>query len=209
MSWLESRIAVPAAPSSATSARSSSTPAGSRPLAGSSRMSRLGDRISAAARPSRWRIPVERPPARRFAAAASPARSRASSIRAPAFAPVQLRKQLEISANREVGIEPRLLDEAGNAGREARIVAVEPRSEQADGAGVRPGEAEEQPEKRRLAGAVSPDESADLAAPQVEVDPVDRLDLAEALAQPARLDGGRRGRGAHSGNLGASFVSKC
>ena len=56
--WCEqSRTVRPRPASRRTSARMSRIPAGSRPLAGSSRTSRLGSRSRLAATPSRCRIP--------------------------------------------------------------------------------------------------------------------------------------------------------
>ena len=49
----------PPATRSTNSVRSSWMPCGSRPLVGSSRISRRGCRSSAAARPRRWRMPIE------------------------------------------------------------------------------------------------------------------------------------------------------
>ena len=57
MLWLDSRIVMPVEASRLISARMSRMPAGSRPFVGSSRTSSRGDRISAAATPSRCTIP--------------------------------------------------------------------------------------------------------------------------------------------------------
>ena len=78
--WLERKIVVPSAARPAISSRTSTTPFGSRPFVGSSRITRSGRPINAVASASRWRIPVENPPALRRAAAARPTRSRASPL---------------------------------------------------------------------------------------------------------------------------------
>ena len=57
--WLESSTVMPSSASRRISARMSRIPAGSRPVAGSSRISRRGRRSSAAAIPRRWRMPCE------------------------------------------------------------------------------------------------------------------------------------------------------
>ena len=57
--WLDRKMVTPAAFRSISRSRMSLMPRGSRPLVGSSRMSSCGRRTSAAARPSRWRMPSE------------------------------------------------------------------------------------------------------------------------------------------------------
>ena len=58
--WLETRIVLPCSRlSRERKPRSQRMPSGSRPLAGSSRISTRGSPSSAAARASRWRIPIE------------------------------------------------------------------------------------------------------------------------------------------------------
>src|SRR3954453_11429611 len=57
MLWLDSKIVIPPSASRRTSARISRIPAGSSPLVGSSSTSRRGERINAAAPPSRCTIP--------------------------------------------------------------------------------------------------------------------------------------------------------
>ena len=79
--WLESRIVLPSAAKSRSSVRSQRMPWGSRPLTGSSSTSTAGSSSSAAARPSRWRMPSENVPTRRLAACSSPASASTSSTR--------------------------------------------------------------------------------------------------------------------------------
>ena len=58
-----------------------STPSGSSPLTGSSSSSTCGSPSSAAATPSRWLMPSEKPPARFFATSRRPTRSSIASTR--------------------------------------------------------------------------------------------------------------------------------
>src|SRR6185437_10612514 len=78
--WLETSTVPPSAANPRSRPRSQRMPSGSRPLAGSSRISTSGSASSAVARPSRCRMPSENPPIRRPAASVSPTRSRTSSI---------------------------------------------------------------------------------------------------------------------------------
>jgi hypothetical protein len=53
------------------------------------------------------------------------------------------------------------------------------------------GQPEEQAQQRRLPGPIGPDQTVDLPVRDVEVDAVQRDDLAEGLADPARTNGER------------------
>ena len=71
--WLETSTVRPCVGvASRRKSRSQAMPSGSRPLAGSSSSSTCGSPRSAVARPSRWRMPREKPPTRRSAASARP-----------------------------------------------------------------------------------------------------------------------------------------
>ena len=63
------------------------------------------------------------------------------------------------------------------------------------------GEAEQEADQGRLAGAVGAEEAERGAARHLEVDAVERRPLAEALAEPAGLDG--QGVGVHGTNVRA------
>src|SRR5690606_19669206 len=79
--WLDTSTARPSAASDRSRPRIHRIPSGSRPLNGSSSMSTGGSPSSAAAIPSRWRMPSEYPPARRRATASSPTWPITSSTR--------------------------------------------------------------------------------------------------------------------------------
>ena len=68
------------------------------------------------------------------------------------------------------------------------------------------GEPEQEPDQRRLAGAVGAEEAERDAARHLEVDAVERGAGAEALAEPARLDGEcGGGGGGHAAKLRAAW----
>src|SRR6185437_12017581 len=102
---------------------------------------------------------------------------------------VEAREQLEVVAGREVRVEARVLDEAGDA-VETAVRAVPQTAEQADAATLRADQPEQQPEQRRLPGAVWPEQPANLGRPDSEVDAVDGADRPEALDEAQRFDGG-------------------
>src|SRR5512132_2567307 len=79
--WLETSTVRPWSASCRRKPRSQWTPSGSRPLAGSSRISTWGSPSRAVARPRRWRMPSEKPPTRRRAAWVRPTWSRTWSAR--------------------------------------------------------------------------------------------------------------------------------
>ncbi|SCG03759.1 hypothetical protein GA0115255_118442 [Streptomyces sp. Ncost-T6T-2b] len=82
MRWLERKTVRPSAASDRISPRIQRMPSVSRPLTGSSRISTSGSPISAAAIPSRWPMPSEKPLVRRRAVSSgSPTRSRTSPTR--------------------------------------------------------------------------------------------------------------------------------
>ena len=82
--WLDRNTVVrPSAPRFRTSSRTSTMPAGSSPLVGSSRISSSGALSIAAAMASRWRIPSEYALTRSSARSVSPTSSSISSTRAP------------------------------------------------------------------------------------------------------------------------------
>ena len=76
-------------------------------------------------------------------------------------------------------------NDADALARRARLVAV-PVAHQLDRAAVGIDEAEAEPQRRRLAGAVRPEQAEALAARDREVRAGDDLGVAVALAQPSR-----------------------
>jgi hypothetical protein len=93
------------------------------------------------------------------------------------------RGDLDVLAHRQVAERVRVLEgareprAAATVRRPARDVAAV----QLDGSARRPVEARQHVHERRLAGAVRPDQPDDLAAPQLEADPAQRL---HALERP-------------------------
>ena len=70
-----------------------------------------------------------------------------------------------------------------------------------DRPGVRPVQSGEDPDQRRLSGAVLPEQAVHLAAAERQVDPVIREHTREPLRDPGELDDRRVGRCAHPGRL--------
>ena len=93
-------------------------------------------------------------------------------------------------------MEARLLDDRADAGERGGAVAADVVAEHAHRAGGRLGEAEQEADQGRLAGAVGAEEAEGGAARHLEVDAVEGRPLAEALAEPAGLDG--QGVGVHA-----------
>ena len=156
-SWVATSTAFPDAAYSCSQAPSSAFRSGSRPRVGSSRMSRSGSATATDASASRSRSPLERSRGWRPAAHAEPdAVERGAS---PLFIPVHGERDL---------LERRLLDEV--AARILREVAGA--TAQLDRPGLRLDQAGGDPRQRGLSGPVRPFERDDLAAAQLEVDPV-------------------------------------
>src|SRR5205814_951801 len=101
---------------------------------------------------------------------------------------VESREELEVLAAAEVGVEVRRLDEAGNAVERGRQVVLGVAPEEPRLALVLVDQAEQDPERRRLAGSVRPEEAVDVAPFDGQVDVVDSGDRAVALDEAAGLE---------------------
>ena len=101
---------------------------------------------------------------------------------------VERRHQLEVAAARQIRVEARRLDEAGDAVERGRTLQERVAPEQPRRALVGPDQAEQHPQRRRLACSVGPEVAVDVTGADREVDVVDGGDLAVALDQPAGLD---------------------
>src|SRR4051812_45000029 len=88
----------------------------------------------------------------------------------------------------QVAVKGRVLEDQPDV--PAYVVALGPYVETGHGGrpGVRRRQRAQDLDRRRLAGAVRPEEAEGLADEHVEVDAPDRLDLAVRLAQPTDLD---------------------
>ena len=184
--WLDTRIVLPWELRWRRKPRSQRMPSGSRPLDGSSRTRTLGSPRRAAARPSRWRMPMLYSPARLRAAAGMPVSSSSSSTRASGTEPASARTR-RWSRPLRPGVEVRRL-EGGPHGPE-RVGEVDvalPVDRR--GAARRVDEPEQHPQGGRLARAVGPEEAGDPARLDVEAQVVDGDEGPELLAQPPDLD---------------------
>ncbi len=191
--WVE-KMTVAVSRSSAMSARTSRRPSGSSELTGSSRTRSRGRSTSACAIPSRWRIPPEYPPIRRFAASDSPTRSSTSAARSRASvgrAAVQPRDHLDQLATAHPAVVARVLVEHADAEPAVRPCGIDPAVVDDDRAAGRPGESDEQPQGRGLAGPVRPEQTEHRSGRHIEVQPVERQDAvrpAVALREIADRD---------------------
>src|SRR5580765_615840 len=95
----------------------------------------------------------------------------------------------EVGPSAQVGMEGRSLDERAHPGQGLPGPSGHRLPEQGSGPGRRLDEAEQHPDRRRLAGPVGPEEPVDRTRRHGQVDPVDSRPSAEALGQPARRDG--------------------
>jgi len=91
----------------------------------------------------------------------------------------------------QAGVEPHVARQVSHvpACLERLPLAVEP--EDARRACRRPDQVEQQPDRRRLAGAVRPEKPEDLPRLHPKVQSVQRRDCTESPRQPVRLDGRR------------------
>ena len=167
--WLDRKMVVPPGLSASSSSRISWMPCGSRPLVGSSRMSSRGRRISAAARPSRWRMPERvrpgRPPVGRVEPDLRPAPRR------PGGAGSRLRRSRPGSRPAGSGWPGRTGAGTRPGPRRGRRPGAAP-SRRAAGIGSpstsatpdgRQHQPEQHPDGRRLARAVRAEEAVDVA----------------------------------------------
>src|SRR3954468_12386642 len=102
----------------------------------------------------------------------------------------------QVVAPAAAGMEARLLEDGADVGARMRQPLVA-RAVEAGLAGVGVDQSEQDAQRRALAGAVRAEEAGDAPGLHGERQVLDRLDLAEALAQALELDGG----GAHGHNL--------
>src|SRR5579884_2082231 len=108
---------------------------------------------------------------------------------------VEVGEQAQVAPARQVGVEPRPLDEPGDAVERPRALDERVASVQLDAARRRPDQAEHHPQRRRLAGAVRAEEAVDVAGVDGQVDLVHGDEVAVALEQGSRRD---RRRVAHA-----------
>ena len=188
--WLDMNTVTPCSVASVRiNSRISMTPAGSRPLAGSSSTSSSGAGSSALARARRWRLPSDSVPARwsAYGLERQPLDDRIHGAtvrhsRQPA-------RDVEVVADAEFRIGGRALHQMADPSPEARRPGSDPLAEEFRVAGRRPDHAEQHPDRGRLARAVEAEEGVDLASGDAQVDAVDGEGAAPvALGQAGRLD---------------------
>ena len=159
-------------------------PAGSSPLAGSSRIrmsglpeQRLRD-AEALAHAERVRRHLVVQPLLKGDHASPAPRSDPAAPRGSIRAEVQ-----QVLPPRQVAVEVRRLDDRADVRHGPREVPRHVEAADPDATAVRPREADEHPDRRRLAGPVRAQESEDLAGADLEGDVRNRLAAAEALGE--------------------------
>jgi hypothetical protein len=110
---------------------------------------------------------------------------------------VEGRKQLKVLVPAEIGVEVGRLDESGHAVERRGEVVLRVAAEEPRLSAVGPDQAEQDPQRRRLAGAVRPEEAVDVSWLDAEIDVVDRGDCAVALEETASFDWVGGGTGAY------------
>ena len=102
---------------------------------------------------------------------------------------VQLGVEAQVLLGGQVAVERRVLEDEPDAAAHGVALAHDVVAGDARAAAVGRQQRAEHRDRRRLAGAVGAEEAERLAGGDVEVDAAHRLDVAEALDQPAHLDG--------------------
>ncbi len=161
-------------------------PSGSRPFTGSSNSSTGGSPSSAPAMPSRCRMPSENPPARRRAASARPDLLE-HLVHPPGGQAVVLRHPQQVVAGLPAGMYGARVEQRTDLAQRRTQVSVAAATDQG-AAAVRRVQPEDHPHRRRLAGAVRPDEPGHLTRLDRERQTVHRDGRAVPLAQLANLD---------------------
>src|SRR5206468_9467947 len=100
-------------------------------------------------------------------------------------------QQVQITPAGHVRVEAGCLDEAGYPVEGLRPLEQRVPAEQLDLPLIGADQAEQHPQRRRLSGAVRSEIAVDVAGCDVELDVVDRDDLAVALDESNSPDGGR------------------
>src|SRR5207244_6870015 len=97
-------------------------------------------------------------------------------------------EQAQVSPRRQVWVEGRPLDEAGDTFERLRPGDLRIAPEKLDRALGRPDQPEQHPQRGRLAGAVRPEVAEDVSLLDRQVDVVDGDELAVQLDEPARAN---------------------
>ena len=188
-SWCEEKTTgTPSSASPCSTPLSTSTPTGSSPENGSSSTSSSGPCTSAAPSWTRCWLPSESDSTRSPARSAIPSRSSqpvGGLGRRGARQAVQRGEVGELVAHAHLRVEAALLRHVAEAG--ARLEVDRPAAP-ADLAAVGLEHAEDDPHRRRLAGAVRPHEAEELSRLDAEGEVVERDDVAVAARQVDHLE---------------------
>ena len=188
--WLETSTVRPPDANARRKSRSQRTPSGSRPFAGSSRISSSGSPSSAPASPSRWRMPSEYPLTRRLPAACSSTVRSTSSARESGM-PAARPSVRRWSRPERPGWKSVASSTAPTRQRGPIEIGVRPAEHERPPARRR-RQAEEHPQRGRLPRAVRAEKARDRPGIERERQIVDRENRPEPLRQRLSHNRGQR-----------------
>ena len=201
--WVVSRTVVPSATSSSIASHRSIRERGSRPVVGSSRNSTGGRATSAAARSSRRRMPPEYVLATRSAASDRSKRSSNSCARTFAAArrsPYSRADHHQVLDAGQVLVDRRVLAREPDPRPQLRRVADHVEPGHVRRPGVRLQQRREHAHRGRLPGPVRPEHAEDGPRRGLEIDAVQRADVAERLHEAFGTDRQSRSFACHEGS---------
>src|SRR5437667_431573 len=102
----------------------------------------------------------------------------------------QARGEEQVLSHRQVAVERGVLKHEPDAAPHGEALAHDVVSRNARGAAGGRKEGREQVNRRRLTGAVRPEQAEELSIPDLEVEPIESADRAEVLAEAAGVDRG-------------------
>src|SRR4051812_22535226 len=105
-------------------------------------------------------------------------------MRGRAVQAIERRVEDEVVPRRLALVQTRLFREDADRGADLRVVAAELESSDFSAPGRGRDQRAEQPERRRLPGAVRTEVAEDLAFANFEIDAIDRGERSETLRQP-------------------------
>ena len=202
--WLDTSTARPSSASDRRKTRIQRMPSGSSPLIGSSNTSTGGSPSMAAAIPSRCAIPSEKPPVR-LRAAVGEADELEHLVDAPGREAVAPREPEQMAARAPPGMRRACVEERADLAERRAQIAVAPAADH-DLAGVGRVEPEDQAHRRRLPGAVRPDEPRDAARLDPERQVVDGDGAPVSLRETVRFD--RCAHAEHGTSAGPALSSR-
>ena len=187
--WLETKTVRPSPASCCMKVRTQRMPSGSRPLTGSSSSSTCGSPSIAAAMPSRWVMPSEKPPAR-LRGHGGQAHQVEDLVDPARRETLRLGEEQQVVAGAAAGMQGPCLEQRADRGQRPRQLPVgQPADRRRSAFG--PVQPQDEPHRGRLACAVRAEEAGYPARLHRERQVVHGHLVAESLRQLMRLDEAR------------------